>query len=50
MLHEAGVNIKVIQDRLGHADIATTMNIYSHITSILEDDSIDKSNKKFNNQ
>lgn len=50
LLHEAGVNIKVIQDRLGHADIATTMNIYSHITSILEDDSIDKLNKKFKNQ
>lgn len=27
-LCEAGVNIKVIQDMLGHADIETTMNVY----------------------
>ena len=26
---EAGVNVKVIQDTLGHADIATTLNIYA---------------------
>ena len=29
---EAGVNIKVIQETLGHADIATTMNIYTDVT------------------
>ena len=28
-LCEAGVNMKVIQDILGHADISTTMNIYA---------------------
>jgi integrase len=32
-----GVNIKLIQKRLGHKDIKTTLNMYSHIT--LEDDS-----------
>lgn len=26
-------NIKVIQERLGHTSIATTMNIYSHVTT-----------------
>lgn len=26
-----GVNVKVAQERLGHKDIATTMNIYSHV-------------------
>lgn len=31
-LCEAGVNIKVIQDVLGHADIGTTMNIYADAT------------------
>jgi integrase len=25
------VSLKVIQSRLGHADIGTTMNIYSHV-------------------
>lgn len=27
-----GVNIKVIQKRLGHKDIKTTLNIYAHVT------------------
>ncbi len=31
-LCEAGVNMKVIQDVLGHADIGTTMNIYTDAT------------------
>ena len=26
-----GVNVKVAQERLGHKDITTTMNIYSHV-------------------
>lgn len=32
LLIEANVHIKEIQDRLGHADIATTMNIYAAMT------------------
>ena len=31
-LCEAGVNVKVIQDTLGHADISTTLNIYADVT------------------
>ncbi len=31
-LCESGVNIKVIQDVLGHAGISTTMNIYADVT------------------
>ena len=31
-LCESGVNMKVIQDFLGHADISTTMNIYADAT------------------
>lgn len=26
-----GINVKVAQERLGHKDISTTMNIYSHV-------------------
>lgn len=35
-LCEAGVNMKVVQDVLGHADIGTTMNIYTDATSQLK--------------
>jgi len=34
----AGVHPKVAQERLGHATIAMTMNIYSHVTDQLRDD------------
>jgi len=27
-----GINMKVVQKRLGHKDIKTTMNVYSHVT------------------
>ena len=33
---EAGVNIKVIQDALGHSDISTTLNIYTDVTKELK--------------
>lgn len=33
---EAGINIKVIQDALGHSDISTTMNIYADATKELK--------------
>ncbi|WP_200415987.1 tyrosine-type recombinase/integrase [Virgibacillus salexigens] len=32
LLISEGVNMKVVQTRLGHKDITTTMNIYSHVT------------------
>lgn len=32
LLFEAGATLKEVQDRLGHADIKTTMNIYAHVT------------------
>lgn len=32
LLFEAGVSIKEVQDRLGHSDIQTTLNIYTHVT------------------
>lgn len=35
-LCESGVNIKVIQDVLGHADFSTTMNVYTDATKDLK--------------
>ncbi|EKE31357.1 integrase [Salimicrobium jeotgali] len=43
LLIEAGVGIKEIQQRLGHGDINTTMNIYAHITENMEE----KASQKF---
>ncbi len=36
---EAGVNVKVIQDALGHKDISTTLNIYTDVTKELSNSS-----------
>ena len=41
-LLEADVNIKVIQERLGHSGIQTTLDVYSHISESLESESITK--------
>ncbi|MDR2879057.1 MAG: tyrosine-type recombinase/integrase, partial [Fusobacteriales bacterium] len=40
-LIESGANIKAVQQRLGHGDIKTTLNIYTHVTSKIEDDTLD---------
>ena len=36
LLFEAGATIKQVQERLGHADINTTLNIYTHVTKNAE--------------
>ncbi|RKD21125.1 recombinase [Ammoniphilus oxalaticus] len=36
LLIEANVHIKEIQERLGHSDINTTMDIYAHLTKNIE--------------
>lgn len=43
LLIEAGVGVKEIQQRLGHTDINTTMNIYAHMTANMEE----KASQKF---
>ncbi|URZ15820.1 tyrosine-type recombinase/integrase [Clostridium felsineum] len=42
LLLEQGINLKVIQERLGHKDISTTANIYSHVNKTMQKDSTEK--------
>ncbi|MGE6260916.1 tyrosine-type recombinase/integrase [Heyndrickxia sporothermodurans] len=35
LLFEAGATIKEVQARLGHKDIQTTMNVYTHVTNFV---------------
>lgn len=32
LLFEAGASMKQVQSRLGHSNIKTTMNVYTHVT------------------
>ncbi len=41
ILIENGANIKDVQERLGHADIHTTMNIYVHNTDKIKNETVD---------
>lgn len=50
LLLEADVNIKVIQERLGHSKINTTLDVYSHVSQKLERESIDKFENLFCHQ
>lgn len=35
-LLEAGVPGKVVQERLGHSNISTTMDVYAHVTATMQ--------------
>jgi len=42
LLFEAGASIKEVQERLGHSDIQMTMNIYTHVTDYLKEQTAEK--------
>ncbi len=42
LLFEAGATLKEVQDRLGHSDINTTMNIYAHVSEKKKDETAAK--------
>jgi integrase len=42
VLLEAGENPKVVQERLGHTTITTTMDTYSHVTPTMQRSAVDR--------
>lgn len=42
LLFEAGTKIKSVQDRLGHSDVKTTMDVYAHVTASAKEEAIQK--------
>ena len=42
VLGEQGVNMKIIQERLGHTTITTTMDTYSHVTPTMQRAAVDR--------
>ena len=48
LLFEAGASIKEVQERLGHSDIKTTMDIYTHVTKKAKDEAAQKFAKYMN--
>lgn len=42
LLFEAGATIPEVQERLGHDDVQTTMNIYTHVTNKAKEHAIQK--------
>lgn len=42
LLFESGATIKDVQMRLGHSDVSTTMNVYTHVTKTSERKAIDQ--------
>lgn len=45
---EAGVNVKVIRDALGHKDVSTTLNIYTDVTKELRKSEFEGLEQHFN--
>ena len=41
LLLKAGVNVKVVAERLGHADVAITMRTYAHVLPTMQQSAVD---------
>ncbi|MGA7192309.1 MAG: tyrosine-type recombinase/integrase [Anaerolineales bacterium] len=42
LMLQQGVNPKVVQERLGHSDITLTLNTYSHVLPVMQDEAAEK--------
>ncbi|HNX29713.1 MAG TPA: tyrosine-type recombinase/integrase [Syntrophomonadaceae bacterium] len=49
ILLSQGVNLKVVQERLGHESISTTGDIYSHVTPSMQNEAVNALNAVFGN-
>lgn len=47
LLLEAGVNVKVVSERLGHASIRITLDLYAHVLKTMQAAAVDALNKMF---
>jgi integrase len=47
LLLSMGVNPKVVQEILGHANISMTLNIYSHVLPSMQQEAMDQMDKEF---
>ena len=45
LLAAAGVHPKVMQERFGHAQFSTTMDVYGHLFPTMQDEAAEKLNK-----
>lgn len=50
LLLKMGVHPKIVQERLGHAQISMTMDIYSHVLPTMQKDASDKLDDMFRHQ
>ena len=48
LLFEDGASMKEFQDRLGHTDVQTTINIYAHVSKKEKQEDIQKFEKYLN--
>jgi integrase len=40
LLLQSGINPKIVQERLGHSDIGTTLDIYTHVTPTIQSEAV----------
>ncbi|MCX6083291.1 MAG: site-specific integrase [Chloroflexi bacterium] len=48
LMFKQGVHPKVVQERLGHADITLTLNTYSHVLPSMQDEAAEKMDEMLN--
>ncbi|HEY5158549.1 MAG TPA: site-specific integrase [Anaerolineales bacterium] len=48
LMLQQGVHPKIVQERLGHADISMTLNIYSHVLPSMQEDAAEKLDELLN--